>query len=102
MHGDLRFSGELWYWRGPAPFHFVTVPPEQSDDIAAVAGDVSYGWGCIPVTARTGATDWTTSLFPRDGGYVLPVKKAVRDAEGLELGDVVAVRMTLTPARGPR
>ncbi len=58
---ELRFSGELWYWRGPAPFHFVTVAPEQSEDIAAVAGEVSYGWGCIPVTARTGTTEWTTS-----------------------------------------
>lgn len=99
---DLRFSGELWYWRGPAPFHFVTVPPEQSEDIAAVAGEVSYGWGCIPVTARTGGTDWTTSLFPREDGYALPVKKAVRDAEALALGGVVHVRLRLTPTRPAR
>jgi hypothetical protein len=92
---DLSFSGEIWYWRGPAPFHFVTVPPEQSDAIAAVSRQVSYGWGVIPVTARVGDTDWTTSLFPRDGGYALPVKKVVRDAEQLDVGDVVDVEMSL-------
>jgi hypothetical protein len=92
---ELRFSGEIWYWRGPSPFHFVTVPPEQSDAIAAVSRRVSYGWGVIPVSARVGDTDWTTSLFPREGGYALPVKKVVRDAEQLDVGDVVDVRVTV-------
>lgn len=92
---DLSFGGEIWYWRGPSPFHFVTVPLEQSDAIAAISRQVSYGWGVIPVTARVGDTDWSTSLFPRDGGYALPVKKVVRDAEQLDVGDVVEVRMTV-------
>lgn len=85
----------MWFWRGPSPFHFVTVPEEESQDIDAIARDVTYGWGCIPVTARVGSTRFTTSLFPKDGGYIVPIKAAVRKAEHLELGDVVKVTMTI-------
>ena len=92
---ELQFSGEVWFWRGPAPFHFVTVPDEESNDIHDVSRDVTYGWGCIPVTGRIGATSFQTSLFPKDGGYIVPVKVAVRRAEGIELGDTVEVRLTV-------
>ena len=61
----LEFSGEIIYWRGPSPYYFVAVPPEQSSDIKAISGLVTYGWGCIPVYARIGATEYKTSLFPR-------------------------------------
>ena len=92
---QFSFGGEVWYWRGPSPFHFVTVPPEESDQIHAVSALVTYGWGAIPVVARIGATSWTTSLFPKDGAYLVPVKASVRHAEGLELGDVTHVTLTL-------
>lgn len=92
---DLRFHGELWYWRGPAPFHFVTVAPEESDAIDEVARRVTYGWGMIPARVSIGSTEIRTSLWPKDGGYIVPVKKALRDAEGLELGDTVEVRLRL-------
>ena len=92
---ELTFTGELWYWRGPSPFHFVTVPEPESVEIEAVSNVVSYGWGCIPVEAHIGTTTWTTSLFPKDGGYLVPVKDAVRKAEELELGDVVDVRLSV-------
>lgn len=85
----VRFSGEVWHWRGPSPFHFVTVPPEESAEIADEASALSYGWGMIPVTVTIGSTTWTTSLFPKDGGYIVPLKDAVRRAEGIEVGDVV-------------
>lgn len=91
----LRFNGEIWFWKGPSPFHFVTVPEEQSAAIESVSALVSYGWGVIPVAARIGGTDWTTSLFPKDGGYVLPLKDAVRRSERLALGDSVAVRLEI-------
>ncbi|WFE44080.1 DUF1905 domain-containing protein [Verrucosispora sp. WMMD1129] len=90
---ELEFAGEVWFWRGPSPFHFVTVPDQHCGQLAEVAGQVSYGWGMIPVAARIGDTQWTTSLFPRDGGYVVPVKDKVRRAEGIEVGDVVTVRL---------
>ncbi|MFI5489402.1 DUF1905 domain-containing protein [Micromonospora echinaurantiaca] len=92
---DLEFSGEIWFWRGPAPWHFVTVPDEQCAALAATATLVSYGWGMIPVTARIGATDWQTSLWPKDGRYLVPVKAGVRKAEELEVGDTVTVRLTV-------
>jgi Domain of unknown function (DUF1905) len=95
---ELTFSGEIWYWRGPSPFHFVTVPEEESTELHAVSSVVTYGWGVIPVTASLGDTEWTTSLFPKDGGYLVPIKKSVRDAETLELGDVVEITLLLTVA----
>jgi hypothetical protein len=94
---NLEFSGEIWFWRGPSPYHFVTVPEEECAALAAVAAAVSYGWGMIPVAARVGATDWTTSLFPKDGRYLVPLKDAVRRAEGLEVGDSVTVRLAVAP-----
>jgi Domain of unknown function (DUF1905) len=91
----LEFSGEIWFWRGPAPHHFVTVPDEECGALEAAAAFVTYGWGMIPVAAQIGATEWTTSLFPKDGRYIVPVKASVRKAEGLELGDIVTVRLTV-------
>jgi hypothetical protein len=92
---DLEFSGEIIEWRGPAPFYFVTVPDDQSAEIEAVASMITYGWGAIPVNARIGATEFTTSLFPKDERYLVPVKDAVRRAEGVGLGDKVTVRLRL-------
>jgi hypothetical protein len=89
----LDFSGELWFWRGPAPWHFVTVPEDRCGALEAALAVVTYGWGMIPVTARIGATQWTTSLYPKDGRYLVPVKARVRTAEGLEVGDVVSLRL---------
>ncbi|WP_404382803.1 DUF1905 domain-containing protein [Knoellia locipacati] len=88
-----EFAGEVWEWRGPAPYHFVSVPEELCDDVRDAADVVSYGWGMVPVTLRIGATTWTTSLWPKDGGYVVPLKDRVRRAEEIELGDVVSMEM---------
>ena len=92
---ELEFSGEIIHWRGPAPFHFVVVPDEQSAAIEAVSSLVTYGWGAIPVKARIGRTDFRTSLFPKGDRYLVPVKVAVRRAEQLELGDRVTIRLSL-------
>ena len=92
---DLEFSGEIIHWRGPAPFHFVTVPDEQSAAIEAVSSMVTYGWGAIPVHARIGLTEFTTSLFPKGDLYLVPIKAAVRRAEELTLGDQVTVQLRL-------
>ena len=92
---DLEFSGEIVHWRGPAPFYFVAVPDEPSAAIEAVSPLVSYGWGAVPAKVRIGHTDFRTALFPKDERYLLPVKRAVRTAESLALGDVVAVQLHL-------
>ena len=93
---DLAFSGDIWFWKGPAPWYFVTVPDDECADLAATARLVSYGWGMIPVEAQIGRTRWTTSLFPKDGRYVVPVKAWVRAAEGLHEGSTVTVRLAVT------
>lgn len=93
MH--FAFEGELIHWRGPSPYHFIALPPYAAEAIHGVAREVTYGWGVIPVRARVGDTAFTTSLFPRDGGYLLPVKDAVRRGERLELGDVVGVEVSV-------
>jgi len=90
---DASFDGEVWYWRGPSPWHYVTVPSEICEALAVAAARVSYGWGMVPVTARIGTTAWATSLFPKDGHYVVPLKTSVRHAEGIELGDAVTVHL---------
>jgi len=89
----MEFVGEVWEWRGPSPFVFVTVPDEESADLEAMSSLVTYGWGMIPVEATIGVTRWTTSLFPKDGRYVVPLKSAIRKAEGIVLGDIVNVRL---------
>ena len=88
-------TGPVWFWRGPAPFHFVTVGPEESDQLAATSAVVSYGWGMIPVTARIGATEWATSLFPKDGGYIVPLKTSVRRSLEIEPGDTVTISLAV-------
>ena len=92
---NIEFTGPIWFWKGPAPWYFVTVPAEQCVALNAIAGAVTYGWGMIPVTGQIGATRWTTSLFPKDGRYIVPIKASVRRAENLEEGDTVTVRLTI-------
>lgn len=92
---ELEFSGELWFWRGPAPHHFVTLPEPQCEEIKEISASVTYGWGMIPVHAKLGSTEWTTSLFPKDGSYLVPVKAAVQKAEQLRLGDTVTIRLSI-------
>ena len=92
---ELTFSGELWYWRGPSPFHFVTLPDEAASAVRSIASLVTYGWGMIPVSGRIGGTTFTTALFPKDGLYVVPVKDAVRRTEDLAIGDTVAVNLVI-------
>ena len=89
---NIEFNGKIWFWRGPAPWFFVTVPEAQSRDLKAISGLVTYGWGVIPVHVRIGVTEWQTSLFPKDGRYLVPIKASVREAEDLEEGDTVTLR----------
>ncbi|HZM22618.1 MAG TPA: DUF1905 domain-containing protein [Anaerolineales bacterium] len=91
----IEFSGKIWYWRGPSPFFFVTIPAKQSSNIKAISQLVTYGWGVIPVHVRIGKTEFTTSLFPKDGKYIVPLKASVRKAENLEEGDKVTVRLEI-------
>jgi hypothetical protein len=94
-HMTLEFSGKIWFWRGPAPWYFVTIPEVESGDIQAIARFATYGWGVIPVQARIGRTEFKTSLFPKDDLYLVPLKASVRQAEKLEEGDEVSIRLEI-------
>ena len=89
----IEFNGKIWYWRGPAPWYFVTVPAKLSRGLKAIVGFVTYGWGMIPVVVRIGKTEWKTSLWPKDGRYIVPIKAIVRKAENLEQGHKVTVQL---------
>ncbi len=91
---DFEFTGPVVEWRGPAPYYFVDVPEDESDDIREAARTVVY-WGQVPVRCRIGETEFTTAMYPRDGRYLLPLKDVVRTAEGIGLGDVVEVALSI-------
>lgn len=92
---QLQIEGEIFYWRGPAPFHFVAVPPAESEMIQEISSVVTYGWGMIPASVTIGATTVTTALWPKDGGYIVPIKKVLQDREGVTVDDVVELTLDI-------
>lgn len=90
----FEFGSELWLHSGGS-WYFVTVPVEVSDDIRDLTEGSRGGWGSVRVGVTIGRTAWRTSVFPAGEEFVLPVKKAVRTAEGLAAGDPVQVRLEL-------
>lgn len=91
----IEFESPLWLWSAkPQTWTFVTVPAELSEMIREIPR-VPRGFGSVRVTARIGSTEFTTSIFPSSdqGGYILPVKKAVRDAEGLVVDDLCSIHL---------
>lgn len=93
MH--LVFTSRVTEWRGPPPYYFVPVPGEESAAIREVAAMATYGWGVVPVDAHILDVDFTTSLIPKDGGYLLPLKAAVPGPLGVSPDDDVTVEMTV-------
>ena len=91
----IEFNGKIIYWRGPSPFLFVEVPEEQSQDLKAISAWVTYGWGVIPVSVRIGQTEWKTSLFPKNGRYLVPIKVLVQKKENIGVGDEVMIRLEI-------
>jgi hypothetical protein len=96
VKNTFQFTATLWEWKARANWFFVSVPPDQSDDIADRPMPPS-GFGAVRVRATIGSTTWMTSIFPgsHTEGYSLPVKKSVRIAEGVEPESRVEVRLDL-------
>ncbi len=92
---NFSFSGRVWEWRGPAPFYFVSVPTEQADQIRAAVQVLSYGWGMIPAVATIRGIEFKTSMFAKDGTYVLPLKNAVRLPLKLDVDQLLEVEIRL-------
>lgn len=96
---QLAFDAEVIHWRGPSPYFFAPLPAAEAAEVRRVARAVTYGWGVIPVEGQVRGVAFTTSLFPKDDGYLLPLKDAVRRAADVTAGDVVAVVLTIRPPR---
>lgn len=99
---ELVFSGEIWEWRGPAPFYFVTVAEDVAEELQDLSPALTYGWGMIPATVTVGATTFRTSLWPKDGGYVVPLRDHVRRAEQVAEGDIVTISLLLFDPAPPQ
>jgi hypothetical protein len=91
----IAFTGKVIHWRGPAPFYFIPLPDDQVGEVRWAARIASYGWGCVPVEASANRLMFRTALFPKDGGYMLPLKAEVRKKLAIELGDIVAITMQI-------
>jgi hypothetical protein len=96
----LEFTAVLWRWEARREFFtFVSLPDDVTEEIRDLAGDVPRGFGAVRAHARVGTNQWWTSVFPQSaaGPYMLPIKKSVRSANDLDLGDPVPVRVQLHP-----
>ena len=91
------FSAELWRYDGEAGWYFVSLPTEPAEAIRDEHGPLNSGFGSVKVSVRIGSSRWETSVFPdgRRGTYLLPVKKSVRLAEGVDAGDTVSVELSV-------
>ncbi|MGZ0150257.1 GNAT family N-acetyltransferase [Kribbella sp. WER1] len=98
---DHTFVGAIIEWRGPAPYYFVAVPDEIGAALRTAAAEFGSSWGTVPVRASLNSTEWTTSLWSRDGAYLLPLKDAVRKPAGLDAGEAVELHVSFEP-RKPR
>ena len=95
---ELRFSGEVWVAPGDAAWHFITVPEEPAEVIRLTSGP-RVGFGSVKVQVWVGDSSWSTSVFPDTRHtYVLPLKRSVRDAEGILAGDAIDVTLRLSSA----
>jgi hypothetical protein len=95
------FDAQLWVWdaRRADTWTFVSLPAEASDEIRDLAGRARRGFGSVRVRVTLGGSTWRTSIFPgQSGEYVLPIKRAVRTAERLDLGDTARVTVELIDA----
>lgn len=97
---ELEFDAVVIEWRGPAPFYYARLPADVAAEIHRVRKLVTYGWGAIPAEAVINGVRFTTSLFPKDDTYLLPLKAKVRNAIEATVGDVLSISMQV--GRAPR
>ncbi|HLZ84298.1 MAG TPA: DUF1905 domain-containing protein [Caulobacteraceae bacterium] len=95
-----RFETQVIYWRGPSPFFFAPIPRHYAEDLGGVARIVTYGWGMIPVEARIAGVAFNTSLYPKDGTFLLPLKMDIRRKTNITAGDLIVVDLIIHPPAG--
>lgn len=99
---NLEFTAEMFQWRGPAPHYFVAVPDDLKDALKEASKLVTYGWGMIPVTVGVGGLEYDTSLFPKGGGYLVPIRADVRIAQDLQEDQQINVRLKIRTGKAAR
>ena len=87
----FEISGTVIEWRGPAPFYFVPTPIEVTEEIEIYKRELTYGWGVIPAKVTLGTVTVTTSLFPKNGSFYIPLKDALRKPNEISVGDFVTL-----------
>ena len=96
---EYEFESRLWRWgrRSDALWTFATLPEGLSDELDEIGAPYARGFGSLRVEVAVGGTTWRTSVFPDSDrrAFILPVKRAVREAEGLVVGGVAHVRLRL-------
>jgi hypothetical protein len=97
---EIEFHGEMFEWRGPSPYYFISIPVSESKKIKERAAQLTYGWGVIPVIGEIGNTEFKTSLIPKDDLYLLPIKNVVRLGEKIQVGQIVDVAVVLQGGKG--
>ena len=100
----VQHTGPLWKWRGdgPAAWYFITIDGAAGDELSALGAmrklelGKQRGFGLLKVRPAIGASEWSTSVFPdKTRGWLLPVKAAIRKAEGVGEGDKVTVALSV-------
>lgn len=87
-------KARVWEWEGKGSWHFITIESSQGQEIKKDWHWPRKGFGSIPVKVMLGMTTWTTSIFPQKGGsYLLPIKKSVREKEGIKKGDTITIEL---------
>ena len=89
----IAFRSKIIFWHGPSPFIFAQTPIKESELIRKIARDISYGWGCIPVYVKIAKTEWKTSLIPKEGKYLVPIKKIIQEKENVEVGKIINIEL---------
>ena len=90
---EISFTSHMIEWRGPAPYYFISVPLEQSLQIKTFASAITYGWGVVYTHATIGETTWKTTLMPKEGLYLLPIRKVLRLDLKLEENQEIEVQL---------
>ena len=95
----ITVTAPIWLWSGEGGrWHFLTIPAEEAVEIRleSAASGIRRGFGSVRVNASINGVAWKTSVFPqKTGGYLLPVKAAVRRDAGIAAGDAVTVSIEL-------
>lgn len=89
---SYKMEAKVWLYPGINPWHFISIPKKQAEEIRKNFGSRHRGWSSLPVIVQIGKTIWKTSIFyeRRSGTYILPLKSEVRKKEDIFKGDKIS------------